>query len=335
MKRPKELNMKRLKDINWNQVYYFHEVAKRGSMKDAAQALGVSKPTVSEQIKKLEELLEIELFQRSARRIELTAQGTELYHCSREMFAAGVRFLDKVSLNPIGGYSARVGVQETISAAVALNFLYKYEELFTPFGTVNPHRETDAETLFFKVLRGELDWGITIEQPRHSRLEYQEIGSFDLAFCCSEAIYSKFSSKEDILRHLPLARSISDQTLNQRIANHLDVLRIVPEEIVESDYREFLLGLAHRGRCVAPIATKAVEFSPWRNLVRTFTVGGPITVRFYATWTKSNERMVAIRKLLALLAGPTATPNDEKPADRRPGASLATARNNAAKAPRT
>ena len=292
--------MMHLKDINWNQVYYFHEVARAGSMTLAAQSLGVSLPTVSEHMKKLEELLGVELFHRTARSIELTASGWELFHCSREMFAAGVRYLDRVSPNPIGGYSARVGVQETISAAVALDFLYKYEEVFTPFGTVNPHRETSAEELWQKILRSELDWGISVEAPRHSRLEYREIGSFDVAFCCSLDMYKRFSSKEEIIRGLPLARSISDKSLNQIINSHLERLEIAPDEIIESDYREYCLGLAYRGRCVAPIAVRAIETSPWNNLVQTFTVGGPITVRFYATWAKSNERMIAIRKLLDL-----------------------------------
>ena len=56
--------MKKLKDINWNQVYYFYEVARKMSMKEAAEVTGVSIPTVSEQIKRLETLLETPLFHR-------------------------------------------------------------------------------------------------------------------------------------------------------------------------------------------------------------------------------------------------------------------------------
>mgnify|MGYP003851500563 CR=1 FL=1 len=36
------LVVKRLKDINWNQVYCFFEVARNGSMKKAAELLSVS-----------------------------------------------------------------------------------------------------------------------------------------------------------------------------------------------------------------------------------------------------------------------------------------------------
>lgn len=297
--------MKRLKDINWNQVYYFHEVARAGSMTLAAQALGVSLPTVSEQIKKLEDLLEIELFHRTSRRIELTASGWELYHCTREMFAAGVRFLDKVSPSSIGGYAARVGVQETISDTVALEFLYKFEEAFTPFGTVRLQREIEPESVAQRLLRGELDWGIVTEAPRHSRLDYCLLGTSEIAFYCAKDVFERFPSPTDVMRHLPLARSISDKALNHLVLSHLKPLGIIPEEIVESDYRDFTMGLVRRGRCVAPVAVQMFHQTACSEDLRLFTVGGPINLELYAVWAKTNERMIAIKEMRSLLPGPS------------------------------
>ena len=43
-----------LQNVNWNQVYYFYEVAKRLSMSKAAAFLDVSVPTISDQVKRLE-----------------------------------------------------------------------------------------------------------------------------------------------------------------------------------------------------------------------------------------------------------------------------------------
>jgi DNA-binding transcriptional LysR family regulator len=293
--------VKRLKDINWNQVYYFHEVARAGSMTLAAQTLGVSLPTVSEQIKKLEDLLEIELFHRSSRRIELTASGWELYHCSREMFAAGVRFLDKVSPSSIGGYAARVGVQETISDSVALEFLYRYEDAFNPFGSVRLQREIEPEGVAQRLLRGELDWGIVPEAPRHARLDHCRIGTIDIGFCCAREVFARFLTGDDVLRHLPLARTIGDKSINALVIHHLKPLGITPEEIIESDYREFTLGLARRGRCVAPVALNSSATTAFEDDLQVFTVGGPVTMQLYAVWAKNNERMAAIKEMRSLL----------------------------------
>ena len=137
--------MKRLKDVNWNQVYCFYEVARKLSMKDASQILGVSSPTISEQIKRLEEMLGVTLFRRFPRRLELTNEGVSLFGCAKEMFEVGGRFLDTVSLDSIGGYTVRVGIQETFSASVGIDFLSQYWDLFAPFGTVNAVREVRFE----------------------------------------------------------------------------------------------------------------------------------------------------------------------------------------------
>src|SRR6185312_9363840 len=106
-----EGTMTSLKDVNWNQVYYFYEVAKRLSMKEAAAHLGVSLPTVSEQIKRLEERLDVQLFRREVRRLEMSPDGEKLYQCARDMFEAGYRFIDAVAPDGIGGYGVRVGLQ--------------------------------------------------------------------------------------------------------------------------------------------------------------------------------------------------------------------------------
>src|SRR5687768_16411345 len=105
-----------LKDINWNQVYCFYEVARKLSMKEAGRILGVSTPTVSEQIKKLESELNVTLFKRHPRKLTLTDDGQARFACAKEVFEAGSRFLDAVADEAIGGYATRVSVQETVSS---------------------------------------------------------------------------------------------------------------------------------------------------------------------------------------------------------------------------
>ena len=42
--------------LNFNHLYYFHVTASEGSVKAAADRLGVTQPTVSEQLRMLEEM---------------------------------------------------------------------------------------------------------------------------------------------------------------------------------------------------------------------------------------------------------------------------------------
>jgi len=50
--------------FNYNHLYYFHVVATEGSLAKASRVLGVTQPTISEQIKQLEEDLGAQLFER-------------------------------------------------------------------------------------------------------------------------------------------------------------------------------------------------------------------------------------------------------------------------------
>jgi len=290
-----------LKDINWNQVYCFYKVARKLSMKEAGKILHISTPTVSEQIKKLENILGVKLFKRQPRKLSLTREGESLFHCAKEMFDVGGRFLDTISPNSIGGYAVRVGIQESISSSLAINFVSQYWDLYAPYGTVNTVREIYGERLTEKILTNECDWGITLEKPKSLKLNYGEIGSINIVFCCSPRIFRKFKNKEGIVRTIPLARSSWDKRTNQAVDDYLRELNIFPDEIIETDHRDFSVGLAHRGRCVTVLDENDLKQSGWRDRVKCFSLGKPIEIKLYAYWAKATERMISISRLRELL----------------------------------
>ncbi len=61
-----------------NALRVFEAVASRLSFADAADALHVTPAAVSQQVKALEDYLQVSLFKRSGRRVELTAEGQQL-----------------------------------------------------------------------------------------------------------------------------------------------------------------------------------------------------------------------------------------------------------------
>lgn len=61
--------------LNFNHFYYFYVVANEGSIKAAAEKVYVSQPTISDQIKLLEEYFECQLFERQHRQLVLTQEG--------------------------------------------------------------------------------------------------------------------------------------------------------------------------------------------------------------------------------------------------------------------
>ncbi|MCB9947806.1 MAG: LysR family transcriptional regulator [Rhodospirillaceae bacterium] len=64
-------------NLTLKQLRYFEALARHGHFGRAADACAISQPALSMQIKELEELLDTELFERSARQVRLTAFGEE------------------------------------------------------------------------------------------------------------------------------------------------------------------------------------------------------------------------------------------------------------------
>ena len=64
--------------INLNLYRIFYYVAKEGSISQAAKKLYISQPAISKSLKKLEEVLNIDLFYRSLNGVKLTEFGETL-----------------------------------------------------------------------------------------------------------------------------------------------------------------------------------------------------------------------------------------------------------------
>jgi aminoethylphosphonate catabolism LysR family transcriptional regulator len=73
--------------MNHSQLRAFHAVASEGSFTKAAGALHVTQPTLSGQVKGLEETYGVRLFDRRGRRVSPTALGQELLVLTRRLFS--------------------------------------------------------------------------------------------------------------------------------------------------------------------------------------------------------------------------------------------------------
>jgi LysR family transcriptional regulator, low CO2-responsive transcriptional regulator len=80
--------------INFNQMRSFHAVATTGNVTNAAKLLNVSQPTVTTQLKQLEERYDIELAFRMHRGVRLSPLGEELHRLTMRIFALEEEALD-------------------------------------------------------------------------------------------------------------------------------------------------------------------------------------------------------------------------------------------------
>ncbi|KLN59197.1 hypothetical protein WH96_18825 [Kiloniella spongiae] len=72
--------------MNLSQLRCFHAVASYQSFTAAANSLNISQPSISAQVKRLEEAYQVELFYRHGRRVVLSEFGLNLLEITRQLF---------------------------------------------------------------------------------------------------------------------------------------------------------------------------------------------------------------------------------------------------------
>jgi LysR family transcriptional activator of nhaA len=75
--------------LNYHHLLYFWAVARYGSVVRASEELRLSQPTISGQVRRLEEVLGEKLFDRVGRRLVLTNVGRTVFRYADEIFALG------------------------------------------------------------------------------------------------------------------------------------------------------------------------------------------------------------------------------------------------------
>ena len=73
--------------LNYHHLHYFWRVATLGNLTEAARQLHVSQSALSAQIRALEENMDTQLFERSGRRLLLTATGQRVLGYANDIFS--------------------------------------------------------------------------------------------------------------------------------------------------------------------------------------------------------------------------------------------------------
>lgn len=110
--------------LNYNHLHYFHVAAVEGSVAAAAERLGVTQPTVSEQIRVLEKTLGVGLFERKATGLKLTDVGRLAFEHTSVMFRAGERLVESLGHTERDiPATLRVGLSSAVARSTTTNFL--------------------------------------------------------------------------------------------------------------------------------------------------------------------------------------------------------------------
>lgn len=142
--------------LNYHHLLYFWTVAKEGSIARATAELRLAQPTISGQIRVLEESLGEKLFQRSGRNLVLTDIGRLAFRYADEIFSLGRELRDVLKSGP----SARplrllVGVADVVPKLVAYKLLEPALSLSEPVQIIC--REDKPDRLLAELASHNLD----------------------------------------------------------------------------------------------------------------------------------------------------------------------------------
>ncbi|HEX2034113.1 MAG TPA: LysR substrate-binding domain-containing protein [Chloroflexota bacterium] len=153
-----------------HQLMYFEAVATQLHFTRAAQALHVAQPSVSQQIRKLEEELGAPLFHRLKRRVELTEAGRLLLPRARAVLrelAEGRAEVQELAALRRGTLS--VGAPPSVGTHLLPRVLASFRRRYP--GIALTFREAGSRTLVERLVDGELDLAVVIPSSPHPALE--------------------------------------------------------------------------------------------------------------------------------------------------------------------
>lgn len=119
--------------LNYHHLLYFWMVAREGTIARASKELRLAQPTISGQIRTLEESLGEKLFSRVGRNLVLTDVGHMVYRHADEIFAIGRELMDTLKGRPSGRpLRLHVGIADVVPKLISHRLLRPAVELEEP-----------------------------------------------------------------------------------------------------------------------------------------------------------------------------------------------------------
>ena len=157
---------------------YFLEIAREGNMTRAAERLHVTQPTLSKQMKDLEQELGKKLFRRGSASVSLTEEGLILRKRAEDLLDMAERIESEFrAMDDITGGDVYIGCAES--------WLIKYlaravKELHEQYPGIQYHITSGGtEQVVERLDRGLFDMAVIVEPPDLSKYNYLEVPECD------------------------------------------------------------------------------------------------------------------------------------------------------------
>ena len=277
-----------MKNLTLRQLRYFQALAHHGHFGRAADACAISQPALSVQIKELEEMLGLQLFERSSRQVRLTGFGEDFAVRVRDILRS-VDELGEMARASREGFLGRlrIGVIPTIAPYLLPTII---STLSARFPGLEIHvRETLTSKLLQELTEGRLDTAILalpISEPAFTEVP---LFSEDFVLIRPGADAGKPTPSADMLRRMRLLLLEEGHCFRDQALSFCNIQSNLPREGLDGSSLSTLVQMVGAGIGVTLIPEMAV---------RVETRSAPVSVARFPTpgparsvgmiWRKTN-----------------------------------------------
>ncbi len=248
--------------LNFKHLHYVREVANAGSIARASERLHITPQTISGQITVLEKSLDMKLFHRHGRTLELTEAGHVAVEYANKIFQLGAELEERLQHYPQGHTSLfRVGVSDLVPKPIAYRLLEPAIQLNKQMRIVCTEGKLTDLLGELAVHRMEL---VIADGPMPPNMNIKgfshKLGSSNLSFFATKELKATLGKDFPAnLHNTPLLIPSEGSAVRSNLMSWLHEHQIHPQIVGEFDDSALMkaFGFAGTGILVAPTVLEA------------------------------------------------------------------------------
>ena len=285
--------------LNYHHLYYFRTIASEGSIAKAAQVLRLGQPTLSAQLRQLEDKLGIQLFERRHKRLILTEHGRVALEYASEIFRMGSEMVEVLN--------DRLGPARTHVQLGALDSIPKHliARLISSAHRIAPCSvsvlEGGDDELVRELLAHRIDLILTNHPPvieDGRKVFVKRLARLPVIVCGGAKYRSLKKGFPNSLHQQPFLMPTRHSKLRHDVDHFLASHRIQPDVVAETQDTSLQKILGSQELGVLPIAEHAVS-SPLKrgDFVKLGTLEGVHEEIFLVSAARKIENPISARLL--------------------------------------
>lgn len=295
-------------DQNLSLYKIFYTVANAQNISKAASELYISQPAISKSIRKLEQNLDVTLFNRNSRGVMLTEEGQILYDYVEKAFDSlqmGESQLKKV--NELGIGHLHIGVSTTLCKYMLLPYLKSFIKSH-PHIKISIDCQSTNQTLEL-LHENKIDIGLIGKPDNLRHLHFDSLGDIEDIFVATPNYLDNLSlrtnsSETDIFKTATVMMLNKENISRQYIDDYLALNHIETNNLLEVTTMDLLIEFAKIGLGVACVIKQFVRKELEKGVLVEIPLNIPIHKREIGfSFVDSIQQSTAVREFISFYRG--------------------------------